>query len=257
MTATLELEGLSKRFGGLTATDNVSLSVPAGSLHALIGPNGAGKTTVFNLMAGAIKADHGRIELLGTDVTSDTVTQRCESGLSRTFQNPRPFKGLSVLQNVMVGGMCNGKRIAESRERAEAALRDAGLWSRRDNAAGALPLGQQKKLEIARCLATDPRVLLLDEVTGGLSPNETDELIDLTVGLRERGITIIMIEHNMRVALTICERIVVLNFGKVIAEGDGRTVASHPEVVKAYLGDPDLADFSFEPDEANGGAVDA
>jgi branched-chain amino acid transport system ATP-binding protein len=233
----LVVQGVSKRFGGVCASEDVSLDVRRNEIFGLIGPNGAGKTTLFNVIAGAIRPDAGTVVFNGTDITGRSVARRCEAGLSRTFQNPRPFKGLTVLQNAMLGGVCNGRGVREAERRAADALNDVGLWHRRDHNAGILSLGQLKRLEIARCLATGPSLLLLDEVTGGLGPSEIDELVTLVLGLRDRGITMVMIEHNMRVALSLCQRIVVLNFGRIIAEGDGAVVTSHPEVIKAYLGD--------------------
>jgi branched-chain amino acid transport system ATP-binding protein len=164
----------------------------------------------------------------------------CELGLTRTFQNAKPFRSLTVMRNVMVGGITRGQSIRHAQQVAEQALHDVGLWHRRDERADILPLGQLKRLEIARCLATEPKALLLDEVTAGLSPGEVDDVVDFILTLPTRGITLIMIEHNMRVALSACQRLIVLNFGHVIAEGNGKAVAEHPDVIRAYLGDSSL-----------------
>jgi branched-chain amino acid transport system ATP-binding protein len=237
----LEVDNVTKRFGGLTAVDAVSLEVHRGEIFGLIGPNGAGKTTLFNVIAGAARPDQGRIRFDGADITSLSAASRCERGLTRTFQNPRPFRALTVLQNAMVGGIARGQSVARAHELAATAVRDVGLWDWRDATAAILSLGQQKRLEIARCLATGPRLLLLDEITGGLGPAEVDSLMRFITSLLDRDITIVMIEHNMRVALTSCSRIVVLNFGGVIARGTGEAIAQDPLVIEAYLGNPELS----------------
>jgi branched-chain amino acid transport system ATP-binding protein len=235
----VETDGVTKRFGGLVAVNAVSVYASEGEIFGLIGPNGAGKTTLFNLLAGSMPPDGGRILFNGRDVTKTSAAEMCELGLTRTFQNPRPFRTLSTLRNAMVGGITRGQSVKTAERLATQALKDVGLWHRRDDRADVLPLGQQKRLEIARCLATEPKVLLLDEITAGLSPGEVGDLVTFIRGLPARGITLIMIEHNMGVALTVCQRLAVLNFGHVIAEGDGKTIASHPEVIAAYLGEPD------------------
>ena len=228
---------VTKRFGGLVAVDHVSLDVRQGEILGLIGPNGAGKTTLFNLLAGATRADTGRVTFLGRDVTRYRAASMCEVGLSRTFQNPRPFGRLSVFENAVVGGIARGPSVREARRRAQDALELVGLWARRADPADVLPLGQLKRLEIARCLATQPQMILLDEPIGGLHPAEIDDLARFIRRLPERGLTVVLIEHNMRVALTTCSRVIVLNFGKVIAAGSGTQVSQDPEVIRAYLGD--------------------
>jgi branched-chain amino acid transport system ATP-binding protein len=233
----LRTEGVTKRFGGLIAVDAVSLDVAPGSIFGLIGPNGAGKTTLFNMLAGAMRPDGGRVHFNGRDVTGYPAARMCELGLTRTFQNPRPFCGATVLQNAMVGGIARGRAIAAARGKAEEALSEVGLWYRREDLADILPLGQLKRLEIARCLATDPQMLLLDEPTGGLSSGDVDQLAELIARLPSRGLTLVVIEHNMRFALTVCGTIAVLNFGHVIASGSASEVARDPEVIRAYLGD--------------------
>lgn len=233
----LHADSVTKRFGGLVAVDRVSLEVAAGEIVGLIGPNGAGKTTLFNLLAGAMRPDEGRITFLGRDVSRAGAAEMCEAGVSRTFQNPRPFGQLSVLENATIGGIARGTSVARARERAKEALDLVGLWSRRNDNAEVLPLGQLKRLEIARCLATEPRMLLLDEPIGGLHPAEIDDLARFIRRLPERGLTVVLIEHNMRVALNTCDRLLVLNFGKVIATGSGSEVSRNPEVIRAYLGD--------------------
>ena len=236
-TPTLEVVGVTKRFGGLTAVDDVSFDVAPGQVLGLIGPNGAGKTTLFNILAGATRPDKGRVTFGGKDMTGLGAAARCESGISRTFQNPRPFRQLSVFDNALVGGIIRGASRARARERAEDALKLVGLWDRRNDASDILPLGQQKRLEIARALATEPTVILLDEPIGGLHPAEIDGLATFIRTLPERGLTVVLIEHNMRVALNTCDRVLVLNFGRLIASGTGAEVSRDPEVIRAYLGD--------------------
>lgn len=232
----LKAESVTKRFGGLTAVDAVSMEVAKGKIFGLIGPNGAGKTTLFNLLAGAMRPDSGRIFFRSRDVTRTSAALMCEMGLTRTFQNPKPFFGATVLKNAMVGGIAKGRTARAARRLAQEALEYVGLWQRRDDLSDILPLGQLKRLEVARCLATEPEMLLLDEPTGGLSIGEIEDFIPLITGLPTRGLTLLIIEHNMRVALNICERIEVLNFGKVIATGSGAEVSKNPQVVIAYLG---------------------
>jgi branched-chain amino acid transport system ATP-binding protein len=235
-------ENVTKRFGGLTAVNAVSIEARRGEILGLIGPNGAGKTTLFNLVAGSMSADSGRIRFNGIDVTRASASRMCSLGLTRTFQNPRPFRKLTVLQNVAVGGISNGDSVRAAERTAVEVLERVGLAHRQDDPAEILPLGQLKRLEIARCLATHPSTVLLDEPTGGLGAGEVDELASLISELPQSGLTVVLIEHNMGVALRLCSRIYVLNFGQVIATGTGSEVTRNPDVIAAYLGDQRAAE---------------
>jgi ABC-type branched-subunit amino acid transport system ATPase component len=233
----LSADSVTKRFGGLTAVDSVSIAVLTGEILGLIGPNGAGKTTLFNLLAGSMHVDAGRITFEGRDVTNASASRMCDLGVTRTFQNPRPFRKLTVLQNVVVGGIAKGGSVRGAQAEAVQILDRVGLLHRRDDAADMLPLGQLKRLEIARCLATRPKLLLLDEPTGGLGTGDLEDLAGLIGALPSAGLTIVLIEHNMRFAMRLCGRIEVLNFGHVIASGTGREISANAEVIAAYLGD--------------------
>jgi ABC-type branched-subunit amino acid transport system ATPase component len=241
-------ESVTKRFGGLTAVDSVSVEVRTGEILGLIGPNGAGKTTLFNLLAGSMRVDAGRITFEGRDVTNLSASRMCDLGVTRTFQNPRPFRKLTVLQNVMVGGIAKGGSVRDAERSAGQILDKVGLLHRRDDPAEMLPLGQLKRLEIARCLATRPKLLLLDEPTGGLGGGELEDLAGLIAALPSAGLTIVLIEHNMRFAMRLCGRIEVLNFGHLIASGTGREISANREVIAAYLGDQTEARAAVIPD---------
>ena len=235
--AILSARGVVKRFGGLVAVGGVDLEVLPGELVGLIGPNGAGKTTLFNVLAGATQPDEGELTFDGQSVTRLGAAAMCELGLTRTFQNPRPFGKLTVFENAMVGGMARGSSVAKARVHAREALELVGLWHRQADPAEVLPLGQLKRLEVARALATQPRMILLDEPIGGLNPAEIDEMATFISRLPEQGLSVLLIEHNMRVALSTCHRLLVLNFGKLIASGSGAEISQNPEVIRAYLGD--------------------
>lgn len=251
--AMLDVKNLSISFGGLKAVDDFSITIEKGQLYGLIGPNGAGKTTIFNLLTGVYKPDGGRILLDGKDITGHKAIQINQAGIARTFQNIRLFKELSVLDNVKVGlhnhhkySTLSGilrlpsyyKVEKEMDERAMELLKVFDLDKEFDYKASNLPYGKQRKLEIARALATEPKLLLLDEPAAGMNPNETAELMKTIRFVRDHfDMTVLLIEHDMKLVSGICERLTVLNFGHMLAEGPTREVLSNPEVIKAYLGE--------------------
>ena len=251
--ALLEVKNLGISFGGLRAVDGFSVSIEQGQLYGLIGPNGAGKTTVFNLLTGVYKPDSGSILLDGTDITGKKTIEINKAGIARTFQNIRLFKDLSVLDNVKVGlhndhpySTLEGilrlpkyyKVEKEMNEKAMELLKVFDLDKECDFLASNLPYGKQRKLEIARALATDPKLLLLDEPAAGMNPNETKELMETIRFVRDEfKMTILLIEHDMKLVSGICEELTVLNFGQVLAQGDTSTVLNDPRVITAYLGE--------------------
>lgn len=237
----LEAAGVSKRFGGIAALAGVGLALRRGELLGLIGPNGAGKTTLFNVLAGVYHPDAGSVRFQGRDITRLRPHLRCRMGLARTFQLTKPFLGLSLLENVTVGAYYGpgGDRptLAEAVRQAEEALRIVGLWPKRDHLASTLTVGERKRLELARAIATRPGVLLLDEVVAGLSSGEVGEMIEIIRGIRARDVTILMIEHVMRAVMGVSDRVVVLHQGETLAEGTPVEIAGNPAVIAAYLGD--------------------
>ena len=251
--AMLDVKNLSISFGGLKAVDDFSITIEKGQLYGLIGPNGAGKTTIFNLLTGVYKPDGRRILLDGKDITGHKAIQINQAGIARTFQNIRLFKELSVLDNVKVGlhnhhkySTLSGilrlpsyyKVEKEMDERAMELLKVFDLDKEFDYKASNLPYGKQRKLEIARALATEPKLLLLDEPAAGMNPNETAELMKTIRFVRDHfDMTVLLIEHDMKLVSGICERLTVLNFGHMLAEGPTSEVLSNPEVIKAYLGE--------------------
>ncbi|ADL33085.1 branched-chain amino acid ABC transporter ATP-binding protein LivG [Butyrivibrio proteoclasticus B316] len=251
--ALLEVNNLCIAFGGLRAVDDFNLNIEKGELYGLIGPNGAGKTTVFNLLTGVYKPNEGIIRLDGEDITRKSTIEINHAGIARTFQNIRLFKDMSVLDNVKVGlterfkystieGILHlgkyRKVEKEMDQEAEKLLKVFDLDGEKDTMASNLPYGKQRKLEIARAMATNPKLLLLDEPAAGMNPNETKELMD-TIALvrREFDMTILLIEHDMKLVSGICEKLTVLNFGRVLCQGSTKEVLSNPEVIKAYLGE--------------------
>ncbi|MEB3779346.1 MAG: ABC transporter ATP-binding protein [Desulfurococcales archaeon] len=236
MKPLLEVVNVYKRFGGVVALKGVSLTVMPGERVGLIGPNGAGKTTLFNVISGIYQPDEGKVIYRGVDITKWPPHRRSRAGIARTFQIVRPLANMSVLDNVTVGALMKRSDIEEARKTAYEAIRIAGLEGKEDVLAKDLNLVEKKRLELARALATDPQLLLLDEIAAGLRPREVDSLVDTLLNVSRRGITIIMVEHVMRAVMNFAERIIVLHFGEKIAEGDPREVANNKLVVEAYLG---------------------
>lgn len=251
--ALLEISNLSIQFGGLRAVDDLNLQIKKGELYGLIGPNGAGKTTVFNLLTGEYKPTTGIIKLMNEDITGKSPIEINKAGIARTFQNIRLFKDQSVLDNVKIGlhnqykySTAAGilrlpsyfKKEKEMNEKAMELLKVFDLDQEADTLSSNLPYGKQRKLEIARAMATNPKLLLLDEPAAGMNPNETAELMENIAYIRKNfGITILLIEHDMKLVSGICEKLTVLNFGRVLKQGTTSEVLSDPEVVKAYLGE--------------------
>ena len=237
MTTLLSVKGVTKRFRGLLALDQVSLDVAAGEIFAVIGPNGAGKTTLFNIIAGVFPPQDGSITFDGHRIDGATSDAICRRGIGRTFQIVRPFPGLSVEENVLIGALLHRADRASALARAHDILAQLDLFDKRAQRAAALTLPDRKRLEVARALATDPKLLLLDEVMAGLRPSETDRLVSIFRNLsRESGLTILLIEHVMRAVMALASRVLVLHHGAVIAEGAPEDVVRDPAVVQSYLG---------------------
>jgi branched-chain amino acid transport system ATP-binding protein len=247
----IQLRGVSVQFGGLAAVSDLDFNVPRGAIKAVIGPNGAGKTTLFNVISGVQAPTAGTVVLDGEDITATAAHERVHRGLARTFQNLQVFSGMSVLENVVVGmhtqlrsGVVNallrlpsGRREeAMARERARALLARVGLAAKADLPVSALSFGDLKIVEIARALASHPKVLLLDEPTAGLPVAEAGRIAEVIRSINAEGVTVLLVEHNMRVVMSVSHDILVLNFGRRIAEGEPSAVRAHPEVIAAYLG---------------------
>jgi branched-chain amino acid transport system ATP-binding protein len=247
----LETRNVTMQFGGLTAVGDVSMKIEEGSLHALIGPNGAGKSTLINVISGFYRPTSGSLLFDGQEVQGKNSAQLSHLGISRTFQNLRLFRNLTVMENILIGlhnqirdpfisslFRASAHRTAEKQanEAAESMLKEVGLWEFRDRAARTLPYGKQKWLEVARSLVSRPKLLLLDEPAAGLNATESDELKQFIRALTRKGVTVLLIEHDMKLVMSLAEHITVLNFGRVIAEGTPEEVRNHPTVIEAYLG---------------------
>lgn len=236
MSALLELDDVSQRFGGLRALDGVSFAVNEGQICGLIGPNGAGKSTLFGIIAGAQRPCGGRVRFRGADVTGWSPARAAKSGVARTFQLMRVFPSMTVLENVTVAGYLHHPRRAAAEARAAEALALTGLAPQAGSLAGTLTVASKKRLEIARALATDPTLLLLDEALSGLTPVEGQEAIEVVRQINQLGVTIVMVEHVMEVVMPLCDRLVVLHHGRLIGEGTPAEVVTFDAVIEAYLG---------------------
>ena len=238
----LEVRDVTKRFGGLQALSNITFELGAGEILGLIGPNGAGKTTLFNAINGVFKPEHGRIVFKDEDITGFPAYEVARRGLARAYQVVRPLSDLTVRENVMVGA-CYGREklsLTEAARVAEDVLAQVGLADKADHPAGSLNVAQKKRLELARALGAQPYLLLLDEVLAGLNPSEIAKMMDTIRQIRDSGITILMIEHVMQAMMSISDRILVLDYGVLIAQGLPQEVVNNPLVIEAYLGDPEL-----------------
>ena len=234
----LVVEQVIKRFRGLTAVDGASFQVGEGEIFAVIGPNGAGKTTLFNLIAGVFAPDAGAISFAGARIDGLTPDAICRRGVGRTFQLVRPFPALTVEDNALIGALLRRPRVEAARAHAHEVLRQLDLYDKRHQLASALTLPDRKRLEVARALATDPKLLLLDEVMAGLRPTETDRMVEILTRInRESGLTILLIEHVMRAVMALAQHIGVLHHGEVIARGTPQEIVRHPAVLESYLGE--------------------
>jgi branched-chain amino acid transport system ATP-binding protein len=236
MSDALVIKGLSKRFGGLRAVQDVSFTVKENETVALIGPNGAGKTTSFHLITGFHRADSGSVQAFGQEIVGLKPHDICALGLARTFQVAKPFGAMTVLANVMTGAFLRDRHVAAAREKAREAIDFVGLSAHEQTAAKDLTTIDQRRLEMARALATQPRILLLDEVMAGLNPSEIDQAVALVGKLSARGLTIVIVEHVMRAIMAVARHIVVLDHGQKIAEGAPKEIVENSEVIRAYLG---------------------
>lgn len=244
----LQVDGLTRAFGGLVAVDDLSFTVTEGEILGLIGPNGSGKTTAFNLIAGALPADAGHVVLSGLDITRAPAHIRARLGIARTFQLIRPLPHLTALENVFVAalyGRARAHALEAAREESRRYLELVGLVSKAHARAAALTLAERKRLELARALATHPRILLLDEPLGGLASAEVDATLALFRQIRDGGVTLVIVEHNVLAVRTICERVIVLNYGSAVAEGRPDEVLARPEVIQIYLGTGTAVNWTF------------
>lgn len=233
----LQLHGVAKSYGALRVTDDVGFTVTRGETLGILGPNGAGKTTLFNLISGDVRVDQGRVEFCGRDITNLSPERRCRLGIGRSYQVPQPFGHMSVFEN-LVTAACFGGGLGERSawDRAAGILEQTGLMRHANRLAGSLTLLDRKRLELARALATDPQLLLLDEIAGGLTEHEASELVDELRRIKQQGVTMIWIEHVVHALLAVADRLLVINFGRKLAEGAPRAVMDDPEVQRVYMG---------------------
>ncbi|WP_299550483.1 ABC transporter ATP-binding protein [uncultured Tateyamaria sp.] len=242
MSALLSVDGLSKSFGAVTVADDTAFEIAQGDAVGILGPNGAGKTSLFNLITGALSPDAGRITFQGSDITTASAAKRCKIGIARSFQVPQPFGGMTVYENALVGAMQGaGLSGHAAKDHALQVLTDTGLLAKANQRAGSLTLLDRKRLEMARALSARPRLLLLDEIAGGLTEAECTDLIDTIKAVHAHGTTIIWIEHVVHALLAVVDRLIVIDFGKKIAEGAPKEIMDSAEVKEIYLGvDPDV-----------------
>ena len=236
----LSLENLNKRYGALVVADAVSLDVQGGEIVGILGPNGAGKTTLFNLIAGTVKADKGRVLFKGGDITASGAAARCKLGISRSFQVPHPFNGMTVFENILVGAAF-GRAAEDPETHALKVMELTGMKAKANALASSITLLERKRLEMARALATEPELLLLDEIAGGLTERECHSLLGAIRDVHGSGVTIVWIEHVVHALLSVAQRLVVLNFGKLIADGKPEDVMNSKDVKSVYLGEVALA----------------
>jgi branched-chain amino acid transport system ATP-binding protein len=238
MADLLSFENVSKHFGALKVTNDLSFEVKKGEALGVLGPNGAGKTTVFNLITGGVAPDAGHIRFNGRDITKLSPHRRCRAGIGRSYQVALPFEGMTVFENLLVGAMFGAERhsVSEANDRCVELLGRTGLLDKANRMAGSLTLLDRKRLELARALATEPQILLLDEIAGGLTEQEAHELVDLVNDIRAKGVSIVWIEHVVHALMAVASRLLVINFGAKLAEGDPRTVMASQEVKRVYMG---------------------
>ena len=243
----LTVEGMTKRFGGLTAVNDASLRVEPGSITGLIGPNGAGKTTLFSLISGFDTPTAGRVQFEGQDITGFATHDLARRGIARTFQIVQPFAGLTVLENIAIGAYLRSADPVTARSKARDVAATVGLADQLEKPAARLTVAGRKRLELARALATEPKLLLLDEVLAGLNPSEIRDMIPVVRGIRDNGVTILMIEHVMQAVMSLCDPIYVLAEGRIIARGTAHEIGGNPLVIEAYLGKGAAARLSAHP----------
>jgi branched-chain amino acid transport system ATP-binding protein len=238
MTALLALHGVSKRYGSLKVTDDLSFELARGEALGVLGPNGAGKATMFNRISGDARADAGQVHFKGRDITREPPHRRCRAGIGRSYQIALPFEGMTVFENLLVGAMFGAARHAarEAEDRCVAVLERTGLLAKANRLAGSLTLLDRKRLELARALATEPELLLLDEIAGGLTEHEAHQLVELIQAIRAQGVSIIWIEHVVHALVAVATRLLVVNFGAKLAEGEPQAVMNSPEVRRVYMG---------------------